>query len=528
MLHSSLNKVTRSPSRSSIARLIITAVALTAASSSHAGTFVVTTCLDNGVGSLRQAITNANETPGIDTVSFSVVCSTITLGSPLNIGEDLEITGPGAQVLTLSNPTGEVFALEPAAVSPAFQSVTIRALRFAGSRGSVGGAISSRRTNLTIESSVFSGNEGISLSGAVAFNSVTSEPRTLNINASTFVSNGRSGVASGGAVNAINAVATIRRSLFRQNGGNENVTGGGAVVVTGGVLAIEESAFYSNRGATGGAVTAFNNSQVRIAATTMYGNVALSDGETQRGGGALFAAGGNVRVENSTLAANTVQSDGKGAAIDINGGSLLLLNSTIANNRVESTAVQNASITASSDSENSMSVTLRNTVVTGTAALTTDQRVDLWAFATGVGAAPDLLQDHSLISILRNASGSIVASSGAQLAAATVNGGTVNPGAPGAAEPMLTLLPLAGSPLLNAGSSAAAMSLATDQRGQGFPRVIGAAVDIGSLEANQLIVDPPVNTPAQVVPTLSQQLLLLLSLPLLAIGAFFLGRPGRN
>lgn len=48
-------------------------------------------------------------------------------------------------------------------------------------------------------------------------------------------------------------------------------------------------------------------------------------------------------------------------------------------------------------------------------------------------------------------------------------------------------LPLAGSPVLNAGSAAAIpadLNLVTDQRGPGFVRVFGAAIDLGSIEVS--------------------------------------------
>jgi len=54
---------------------------------------------DSGAGSLRQAIADAS--PG-DVITFSVT-GTISLSSaPLSIGKNLTITGPGANLLTIS------------------------------------------------------------------------------------------------------------------------------------------------------------------------------------------------------------------------------------------------------------------------------------------------------------------------------------------------------------------------------------------------------------------------------------------
>ena len=53
----------------------------------------------------------------------------------------------------------------------------------------------------------------------------------------------------------------------------------------------------------------------------------------------------------------------------------------------------------------------------------------------------------------------------------------------GGLSPTMALQP--GSPAIDAGSNAAAAGrgLTTDQRGPGFPRVLGPAVDLGAFEA---------------------------------------------
>ena len=71
-------------------------------------TFAVTNLLDGVgvVGSLRQAITAANTTPGDDTITFGVT-GTINLASALpDLSTNIDIQGPGANLLTV--PAGEV------------------------------------------------------------------------------------------------------------------------------------------------------------------------------------------------------------------------------------------------------------------------------------------------------------------------------------------------------------------------------------------------------------------------------------
>ena len=78
----------------------------------HAATFTVTNTTDNGAGSLRQAITDANNTSGADTINFSVGTGsiTITVASELpTITESVVINGlsqPGATTLPIVNING--------------------------------------------------------------------------------------------------------------------------------------------------------------------------------------------------------------------------------------------------------------------------------------------------------------------------------------------------------------------------------------------------------------------------------------
>ena len=89
-----------------------------------------------------------------------------------------------------------------------------------------------------------------------------------------------------------------------------------------------------------------------------------------------------------------------------------------------------------------------------------------------------------------------------QLAPLAYNGGVVV-GAPGhpATLPMPTHLLLPGSPAIDQGNNVE--GLTTDQRGNGFPRIVGTAADIGAIEGVAAI-----NVP---VPALGPWLLALLS-----------------
>jgi hypothetical protein len=70
-----------------------------------ANTFTVTSLNDSGMGSLRQAILDANSNPGDDTINITVT-GTIPLDSALpDLSTNMTINGPGARLLTVSRNT---------------------------------------------------------------------------------------------------------------------------------------------------------------------------------------------------------------------------------------------------------------------------------------------------------------------------------------------------------------------------------------------------------------------------------------
>jgi hypothetical protein len=65
--------------------------------------FAVTSTNDSGLGSLRDAITQANATPGPDIIDLTGITGTIALATTLpTINESLSLNGPGVAQLTVS------------------------------------------------------------------------------------------------------------------------------------------------------------------------------------------------------------------------------------------------------------------------------------------------------------------------------------------------------------------------------------------------------------------------------------------
>src|SRR5262245_18326504 len=76
-------------------------------------TFLVENLADSGPGSLRQAVQDANDQPGADRIFFTGQAhGTIIPGGPLDVTDDLEIRGPGAELVAVSgNDASRVFAI---------------------------------------------------------------------------------------------------------------------------------------------------------------------------------------------------------------------------------------------------------------------------------------------------------------------------------------------------------------------------------------------------------------------------------
>lgn len=86
--------------------------------SAHAATFNVPTTADAGVGSLRQAVLDANATTDDDTITFGV-SGPITLTSGqliINNSGSLAINGPAAGVAISGNNASRIFNVASSAI----------------------------------------------------------------------------------------------------------------------------------------------------------------------------------------------------------------------------------------------------------------------------------------------------------------------------------------------------------------------------------------------------------------------------
>jgi hypothetical protein len=272
------------------------------ASNSHALSIcitnpVVTNNTDSGAGSLRQAIIDSCDGGTITFSSLFNSAQTITLASELLIDKGLTITGPGANLLTISgNNAVRVFNISTGNFAVTVSGLTIANGNSTGVSGSGGGIYNSSTGTLNIINSTISGNSANgsgstngTASGGGIYNSSTG---TLNIISSTLSSNstGRgNGTWSGGGIynNSSGAVNITNSNIINNSSGSPfgiaDANGGGISNNSTGTVTI------TNSNVSGNSVAAFcNNSQSRS------GN-----------GGGIYNGGGTINVINSSISSNS-------------------------------------------------------------------------------------------------------------------------------------------------------------------------------------------------------------------------------
>ncbi len=193
-------------------------------------------------------------------------------------------------------------------------------------------------------------------------------------------------------------------------------------------------------------------------------------------GAGIFNDGGTILINNSTITGNMAQGgtggagfynatagtvgSGLGGGLFNRNGTVTITNATIAGN----TANDGGGIYNLGDAATA-TLSLTNTIVANSTATT-----DLFDNSIASGST-SLSGGNNLVETNTNAAGvGIAITDDPQLGLLGNYGG-----------PTATCALLAGSPAINAGSSAAAVG-SVDQRGGGFPRIVGAAVDLGAFE----------------------------------------------
>ncbi|WP_341525829.1 choice-of-anchor Q domain-containing protein [Nostoc sp. UHCC 0302] len=233
--------------------------------------FTVSNTNDNGSGSLRQAILDANASWGKDIIKFDGVftdniADTITLTSgSLFISEDLSIDGTGTNLLTISgNNTDRVFEINYDT------TVDIEGLTIAG---------------VNVSSSDF--DEGnVSGGGIINFGTLTVSNSTIRDNSANY---------GGGVYN--NGTLTLNSSTINSNSAYQ---GGG--IYNSGILTVNNSTISANSAGQGSGI--FNANTLTVTNSSITFNTGYTNFEDEFVAG-IYNISYAVTVKNSIIAGNS-------------------------------------------------------------------------------------------------------------------------------------------------------------------------------------------------------------------------------
>jgi hypothetical protein len=413
----------RGPSRRRVAAgaTIAMGATLAAAGSAQAADFTVTNLNDEGPGSLRQAILDANANANgstVDNITFaSGLSGTINVGSTATDGlypeSAMNIQGPGAGTIALN-------------AAPALNYVVFTGIYYGGTPGDP----------ITISGLTISGGSAVGQNGGGIYN------RTADLTLSKDVITGNTTDQFGGGVYSGSAPAKLTVI-------DSTISGNSAAPMTG--------------DAYGGGIFTAGDTKIQ--------GSAISDNSAFDGGGVYSSEAdpNSLTIQNSTIANNhAVGDDGGGVwfCCGDSGEKLTIQGSTITGNTTNNTAGGvEAYLGASSPPPE-----IDNTIVSGNSSTNDPQFADLYSQSPAnvafslIGTTPPAGQ------ITDTVPGSNLLGANPQLGALANNGG-----------PTQTELPAASSPVIDKGN---AFGLNSDQRGVlrpiDFPAIPNAAGGDGS------------------------------------------------
>ena len=466
-------------------KVLAGAAAAAVAAPASAATITVNSLADavvagNGQCTLREAVNNSNANAdttggdcvagaGADTIAFSVA-GTITLtGGALNLTDSVTVQGPGAGSLTVSgNSASQVF------YSSSPVNVTISGLALTGGNG--GAIFLDGATSLTLTNTLVSGNTSGNRGGGVFVRNATS----VSITGSTVSGNTSTSGAGGGGLFLYRVSGSITISSSTVSGNTAPRGGGIKLYDTSGPTTISDSTISGNTSSfAGGGIFLYKPSApVTIQRSTISGNSATVEG----GGLFFYKDSAAMTLEDSTISGNT----------SATGGGIFLLGAFPAGHSLDINHTTMQGNTATTAGGNIAGGSSANTINIA------DSIIAGGASPTGPDISNGAATVNMNFSLLQNTAGATVVGANNVTGASPLLGPLANNGGP-----TQTHLPGAGSPVINAGSSAIVVPPATDQRG--LARVVGI-IDIGSVELASGAGGLPT-----AVPTLSQWALGLLA-----------------
>jgi predicted outer membrane repeat protein len=401
-------------------------------------TIPVTNCNDDGSGSLRDAVENIAISG--DTVSMAgLSCSTITLtsGAIVAVQDDLTIVGPGTDMYGVTidaNYASGIFLHTGAGTLRLKYMTVLNGGKYtSGDADASGGGIYSTGVVDVLDSGVkycvaeADGTGDARGGGVYAKLGFSSSVATISGNSA------RGGFSAGGGVFARDLVSTY--SWFRNN---EAGSSGGAILAVADA-SVNTSTISGNSASLVGGVHLLGygaTGPLEISHSTIADNYSA---DARFGGGVHL--GNTGTISNSTITGNVARGSAKyGAGIQIGPGASLTLHSTIAS---------------------------ANTLYDGTSHLPDD--IGLYGSGTVAGGAGNLVGYAAAVLEMPT---DTIFTSDPGLGDLTQNGG-----------PTPTMLPISGSLAIDNGHNI--YNHTFDQRGPGYPRVLGAFTDVGAVESTE-------------------------------------------
>jgi hypothetical protein len=449
-------------------------------------TLTVTNTADGGAGSLRDEIAAAGDG---DSIQFDPALNGQSIdltNGELVIDKNITISGPGPNQLTVQRSLGTANAFRIFHVTPG-HTVMIGGLAISRGADSGGGVLNDQAT-LTLDDCTVSNNGGVAfsgMSGGGIFNS-----GTLTITNSTItgnyleVGNQFTGTGNGAGIYNDGTLAIDHGTVSGNSFLNIHPPGpmfggdGAGIYSVGGAITISNSTVSGNHANRehGGI---FNGGTLEIINSTISGN------------GARYSAGGignfgTVTISHSVLSGNSAYYKwfGLGGAIS-NIGTLEIHNSTLSGNSVDG---------GGGAINNSGATTITNSTLTGNFSVHTKtlgggglRNVDGGTLQIGntilnSGSSDANFNNSATVishgyNLSSDSGGGFLTAAGDQINTNALLGPLQNNGGP-----TFTHALLMGSPAINAGDLNVTPPPVYDQRGPGYPRVIGGRIDVGSFE----------------------------------------------
>lgn len=430
-----------------------------------AATIPVTNCDDSGAGSLRDALQNvAVDGDTVDMTGLTCGVITLTTGSILFFQNSITLQGPGVSNLFLAGSGGSYN------VAPLLHDGT--------------GTLTINDMTIEEGAKYFTDAQIDNARGGCIFSAGFVDINDSEVKYCSAQNTGNTYGSQGGAVYAASGISLSNTSILSSSATATNTFGDGGGIFTPGSITILDSFVEGNTASSyDGGVSVYGGGIVKYSQ--------ISNNEAHAVGGIYIK--GNATIENSTISGNTAD---RGGGIWFNGsgatGPVTLLSSTVSGNNALTGTVGGVQMYGAAGGR----------IANSTIAFNTTNDTGHLKYGAGVhNLATSVELESNIIAGNTNNSGSVLNDDVYGSASASFNGannlivetsGQTAPPDTISADPQLAALASNGgetlthairspfSPAINAGNNVAAVSF--DQRGPGFPRVIGSAADIGAFE----------------------------------------------